>query len=199
MQTHLRNVLYCSAECRIYYLASGLRCIVCRTKHEHLPFDLFLIPGGSQLYAADEAEFVKAHEKCRRDWLAANQRSLECDCADCRESKGLPRKRDARYPWIESSGRSTAYRKHFDAVATRDGWTCQICDLPVDQQALPLADKAPVLDHVRRVRDGGDDETENLRLVHRWCNAMREFGGLYRDDDEVWVLAQDRFATEDVE
>lgn len=60
-------------------------------------------------------------------------------------------------------------------IYERDNWTCQLCDEPVDRDAHYLDDWAPTLDHIIPqshvlVPDHSDS---NLRLAHRWCNAVR--------------------------
>jgi len=35
-------------------------------------------------------------------------------------------------------------------------------------------DEAPTLDHIKRVSEGGGNQTSNLRLAHRLCNELRE-------------------------
>jgi 5-methylcytosine-specific restriction endonuclease McrA len=197
MRTHLRSTLYCCADCKHLFQVSGWYCVGCKAKNTRPPFDLFLTPERRAAVDAHNEAFSREHEVCRSDLLDRAGRTLECECADCRESRGLPRKRDARYPWVESNGRSDEYRKHFGAVMERDEWTCQICLLPLDRDAMPFDDKAPVLDHEKRVRDGGGEGMNNLRAAHRWCNAMREFGGIGRFDFEVYEMARNRFGVEE--
>ena len=59
------------------------------------------------------------------------------------------------------------------AIYQRDDWTCQICRGPVDRAAAPLSDWRASLDHIVPRSKGGDDSWDNLRLAHRWCNAVR--------------------------
>lgn len=67
------------------------------------------------------------------------------------------------------------------AIYQRDGWTCQLCFEAVDRDAGPLSDWYPSLDHIVPQSRGGSDEWENLRLVHRWCNAVRGDGRWHSD------------------
>lgn len=68
------------------------------------------------------------------------------------------------------------------AIYERDRWLCQICYEPVDANAHYLDDWAPSLDHIVPQSKGGGHEPENLRLAHRWCNAVRGDGSYYADE-----------------
>jgi 5-methylcytosine-specific restriction endonuclease McrA len=62
------------------------------------------------------------------------------------------------------------------AIYERDQWTCQLCSEPVDQDLAsedPFHDWAPSLDHIIPQSKGGSHAPWNLRLAHRWCNAVR--------------------------
>lgn len=59
------------------------------------------------------------------------------------------------------------------AIYERDGWTCQLCLEPVDPLAPTNTRWDATLDHIVPSSRGGDDSTENLRLAHRRCNAVR--------------------------
>lgn len=65
----------------------------------------------------------------------------------------------------------------------RDGWLCQICEIPIDPNLPYTSQWSASLDHiVPRVRDGAHT-AENLRSAHRWCNSLRGAGTL--TDKEV--------------
>lgn len=67
------------------------------------------------------------------------------------------------------------------AIYQRDDWTCQLCFEAVDRDADPWSDWYPSLDHIVPQSHGGSDEWDNLRLAHRWCNAIRG-DGLWHSD-----------------
>lgn len=67
------------------------------------------------------------------------------------------------------------------AIYQRDDWTCQLCFAAVDRDADPLSDWYPSLDHIVPQSRGGSDEWGNLRLTHRWCNAIRGDGRWHSD------------------
>ncbi len=85
------------------------------------------------------------------------------------------------------------FQRNRPIVLERDGWVCQICDIAIDRNALPFDDRAPAVDHIVRVTDGGGDELDNLRATHRWCNLRRE-NYVLGEDDLVAAAAQARFA-----
>ncbi len=74
------------------------------------------------------------------------------------------------------------------AIYERDAWTCQLCLDPVDSSLLtldPYCDWAPSLDHIEcqswaLIPDHSD---ANLRLAHRWCNAVRSDGRRSTEND----------------
>lgn len=61
------------------------------------------------------------------------------------------------------------------AIYERDGWTCQLCMEPVDRNLPRSDDWAPSLDHIipQSRQAVPDHSPSNLRLAHRWCNAVR--------------------------
>lgn len=58
-------------------------------------------------------------------------------------------------------------------IYERDGWTCQICQEPVNRGARLGSRGYPTLDHITPQAHGGSDEPSNLRLAHMGCNADR--------------------------
>jgi 5-methylcytosine-specific restriction endonuclease McrA len=76
-------------------------------------------------------------------------------CTDCRTSD-----------WISPTQRHAIYE--------RDGWTCWLCEEPVDRDLIGSRDHwRPSLDHVIPRSSGGSNEDSNLRLAHWWCNCVR--------------------------
>jgi len=128
--------------------------------------------------------FAEAHVHCRRSELAEIGRVLKCSCARCKADRGeeVQPQRDGT---SQRGVRPKRHTKHFGAVAERDAWTCQICGIPIDREALPVDPFAASIDHIMRVRDGGSDDIENLRLTHRWCNLARESASWWNDDVEI--------------
>lgn len=59
------------------------------------------------------------------------------------------------------------------AVFERDGWTCGICELPVDpDEPFPSAGAA-TLDHVVPMSHGGGHVWANVQLAHFYCNTVK--------------------------
>lgn len=59
------------------------------------------------------------------------------------------------------------------SIAERDRFRCQLCGGRVAmKQAVPHA-KAPTIDHVVPLLDGGDDTRANVQLAHFRCNSVK--------------------------
>lgn len=91
--------------------------------------------------------------------------------------------------------RVTNHERHRTAVYARDELICQICFIPTDPVAGLYDDKRAVLDHIVRVADGGNDDIDNLRTAHRWCNTALEGPGVWGLEEVVRARAIERFAT----
>jgi hypothetical protein len=60
-----------------------------------------------------------------------------------------------------------------NAVYERDGWTCQLCYLPVDREAVAPDRMAPTIDHILALANGGTHEPSNVQTAHFICNALK--------------------------
>lgn len=71
------------------------------------------------------------------------------------------------------------------AIYERDNWTCQLCGEPVDKTLHYSHDWAASLDHIvpRSHQLVPDHSSSNLRLAHRWCNAVLGDGTYYSEHD----------------
>ncbi len=59
------------------------------------------------------------------------------------------------------------------AIFVRDGWRCHICHRMTDRtQVVPHA-RAPVIDHLVPLADGGDDTSDNVACACFECNSKR--------------------------
>lgn len=113
--------------------------------------------------------------------VCTNRQSLPRFCSDrCGRRSQDKRQRSTRgnpgSSWIDPKRRYRIY--------ARDGWVCQLCGDPVDR-GLPYNDDwAASLDHIVPKSETlfPDHSDANLRLAHRWCNAVRS-DGTYVDDD----------------
>lgn len=70
-------------------------------------------------------------------------------------------------------------------VYERDGWVCQICNVPILRDYEPNSRLAPSLDHIvpQSSQVVPDHSAANLRMVHMVCNTIRWDGS--KSDAEV--------------
>ena len=101
--------------------------------------------------------------------MAAEQRAYAARVAE-REGVSLSRK-------YRRAGSEDQFISRADRVAIyeRDGWTCQLCLLPVDPSLSGRDRMGATLDHVepRSAVLVPDHSPGNLRLAHRACNSAR--------------------------
>lgn len=58
-------------------------------------------------------------------------------------------------------------------VAMRDRRTCQLCGKRVAMTKAVPHPKAPTIDHVIPISEGGGDVRANVQLAHYWCNSAK--------------------------
>jgi 5-methylcytosine-specific restriction endonuclease McrA len=63
---------------------------------------------------------------------------------------------------------TAAWQRTRLAVIARDEGVCQLCGHLVQGD-----DRDAHIDHIKEKADGGGDELENLRLLHRSCHSRR--------------------------
>lgn len=172
-EAHLRSRDYCSNLCGVFRRAAAgmyARCLFCHSDFWKEPYEA----------GQSRAEFAKEHEVCRRAALDQGGRDDACRCVECKRRKGII---DALSVPPSARRRSgSRHSKHRKFVLDRDGYVCQICGLPTDPEARPSDDRYPTLDHISSIAFyGGDDEPDNLRTAHRWCNIMLGDDGFSRE------------------
>lgn len=59
------------------------------------------------------------------------------------------------------------------AAVLRGATHCTICGEPLDWQARPMSTRAPSVDHITPVSQGGTNDPSNLRPAHHGCNSRR--------------------------
>lgn len=162
-ESHQKSRLFCCYSCKLALRFAKLgSCVHCK---KTVPFEytigLYRNESGTPL-----GDFPAQHVACRQIFLEEVGREDDCRCAECKRRKDIA---DS----IPQTGqrRPTFHGKHRETVLGRDDFVCQICGLPTDPQAGPSADKYPTLDHIVRVIDGGNDDLDNLRTAHKWCNT----------------------------
>jgi 5-methylcytosine-specific restriction endonuclease McrA len=192
--SHIKSIAYCSERCRFYtkYLLFG-GCPVCGAMGEPRPW-LLLTLEIRELSDQLSRTFALEHAKCLRDFLDSEGRLTECRCRRCRSqaSRGDDRVVENAPAYRRPRPRSSGYRRHRAFVLARDKWTCTICGLKLDLEARWIEDQSATLDHIIPVVEGGDDEPDNLRAAHRWCNQARERG--FATDSEIREVAWAKFA-----
>jgi len=58
-------------------------------------------------------------------------------------------------------------------VHARDGWTCQLCRLPIDRAVAWPDSASPSIDHVIPLSRGGAHALANVQSAHLGCNSSR--------------------------
>lgn len=125
---------------------------------------------------AEDWQRVTRHcAHCARSFTHASPKALYCN-STCSRQAAASRGRAANgSQWITRKRRLSIYE--------RDAYTCWLCNDQVDMSADPKrSDWGPSLDHVIPRTLGGGDEDDNLRLAHRWCNAIRGDASAVTDD-----------------
>lgn len=75
--------------------------------------------------------------------------------------------------------KAAAYIEDVDrqAIFERDGWTCQICQRPLDRTTKVPDLWAPTIDHIVPLARGGTHEPRNCQAAHFSCNARKGHRG----------------------
>ena len=95
------------------------------------------------------------------DQLEISYCSRRCRWSDAKERRRAL-KRDA---FVENVN-----RRH---VFERDGWRCQLCRRMVDRSKSVPHPKAPTLDHIIPLAQGGTHEPKNVQLACFLCNSIK--------------------------
>lgn len=61
-------------------------------------------------------------------------------------------------------------------VLERDGWTCGLCHTPIARDHVVPHPKAPTLDHIIPLADGGTHTYWNVQAAHFACNVAKGVG-----------------------
>jgi 5-methylcytosine-specific restriction endonuclease McrA len=159
----------CSTECRWWINPQSVLSLpLPRTHRAHPDYKAELV-----LYVAPP---VKAPRP--RVWVAGA-------CAWCGDGYVVVHQLTARYcsdPCMKKQQRQEyRARKHKafvarvspNAIYVRDAWTCQLCMQPVDRDACVPDPRAPTLDHVLALANGGTHEPSNVQLACFRCNCIK--------------------------
>lgn len=58
-------------------------------------------------------------------------------------------------------------------IFRRDGWTCQLCYLPVNRSAKWPHPEFPTIDHILPLAQGGEHTRRNVHCAHLRCNLKK--------------------------
>lgn len=99
-------------------------------------------------------------------------------CDDCRDTAERERKKRGKRA-RRARKRGVAHEPYTLAeIATRDRFRCGLCGKRVAmKQAVPHP-KAPTIDHIVPIADGGTDVRANVQLAHFECNWKKSDGGM---------------------
>ena len=109
------------------------------------------------------------HCQCGQQIPLKRQFCDDCRPARARETKRrLRRRRKAR-----QRGARTSEPYWFADIAARDRYYCGICRKRVAMTKAVPHPKAPTIDHIVPLAEGGEDAAANVRLAHFICNSER--------------------------
>jgi len=142
-------------------------------------------------FCSRECKTLARNEKSRRDILARKQSPRQC--IQCGGSMPTSMRVDAKFCSAECNSAAHQLKRKLRnrgktasdgyvriEIAERDGWSCGICDGPIDR-ALRYPDPDCLsLDHIVPVSRGGSSEPENLQASHWICNVRRRDSELER-------------------
>jgi len=146
-------------------------------------------------YSGQNVPGKSMHQACRTELHGEARYRAGCRCDVCKEAQGLKmRAYAADYQARHGVHPTTAYRRAFREangywpnargsdwihpklrleLYERDGWTCYLCELPVDRDGDPNGLRAPSLDHVMPKSLGGSNDPVNLKTACRSCNSRK--------------------------
>lgn len=127
-----------------------------------------------------DASYREANRAALREYARQHRLTNRQACLD----------RDARYRKTASGRASVALRHYvyrsprgwegvverFDPfeVFERDNWTCCVCHEQLDREAAARSSKAPTLEHLITIADGGEHSRANTAAAHYGCNSRRQ-------------------------
>jgi 5-methylcytosine-specific restriction endonuclease McrA len=119
----------------------------------------------------------QAHYEANRERLIA--RSIAWQKANPDKVRGYVRNQKRRRR--NTSPKYGYPQAYSDAlIYKRDGGVCQLCMLPIPQQAVWPEPLSFVVDHIRPLSKGGADNPRNVRAAHNVCNTRRNNNRAWR-------------------
>lgn len=98
-------------------------------------------------------------------------------CAGCRRQRAREQKRAEKH--VRRARERAAVIERFTSreVFDRDGWRCQICGEPTPERYMGTNHgRAPTLDHVTAIANGGAHAMWNAQCACRRCNSLKSDG-----------------------
>lgn len=171
------------------YKKRKCRCDVCRE--------------GQRIRMAEYARMVTERDgvsptaQFKRSMRGADPLAMPQACKKCGDPLENIREASSARP-MHKRCRTREFRISTDerrAIYERDGWSCQICLLPVQPDSPRGSHWFPSLDHIvpQSAQLIPDHSPANLRTAHFLCNGMRG-AGTYYTDHQVREMAMKRFA-----
>lgn len=118
-------------------------------------------------------------------WKTAEANEVTCS-PTCQAVNAKARRQlgnDRRRARKKAAYVADVYRKK---VYARDGWKCHLCGKAVNRKAEVPHPKAPTIDHVIPLADGGTHEPLNCRTAHFLCNSMK---GAHGGGEQLLLIA----------
>jgi hypothetical protein len=114
---------------------------------------------------------------CGKEFQPEYGSKLRSFCPDCDSTKFFKKQRRKKFQHLKNykiRGGQGKYEK-FTAIEIyeRDGWICQLCGKKVLKDRVVPHPKAPTLDHIIPIVDGGAHIRKNVQLAHFECNCKR--------------------------
>lgn len=99
-------------------------------------------------------------------------------CSDrCRKSAEMARRRPQRADWNRRRRArlrgATVERFASEEIFQRDGWRCQICKKRVLKKKQQPHPRAPTIDHIVPLSEGGAHERKNVQCACFLCNSTK--------------------------
>lgn len=113
----------------------------------------------------------------RRCQSCATQIAQGNKCDACRPNRSQRRRADKRRRRALKLGVATE-RYTLADIAVRDRRTCQLCRKRVAMTRSVPHPKAPTIDHVVPLAEGGSDLRSNVQLAHFLCNSRKSNRGI---------------------
>lgn len=125
-----------------------------------------------------QSGMIVTHGRCREcgETFTVRRTRVVALCSDtC--SKRVSRRR------LRARDRSAFVEPVFrEQVFIRDRWRCQLCGKSLDRKRVVPHPRAPVVDHVVPLAEGGEHSMLNVQAAHFLCNSVKGAGCIERGE-----------------